>query len=322
MDPGARAATALSGPDCDRTILELARDQHGVVGRRQLIDAGVSSSRIDYRLRTGRLSTLFRGVYAVGPITDPLQRPMAAALAAGDDAWVGFRSAVALWEFGRSAWSAAPQRAPFDSGAPIHILALRDIRSSDPGLRFHRTATLAPDDVTVRHGVPVTRPARTILDFATHAPRRDLEYAIGRAHRAGQLQPDDLRHLLVRFPRRRGVRLLRQILDEMSDPPFVRSEAEHRLFALLRTAGLPLPRLNVRVLGYEVDFYYPDERLVIEVDGRAYHSGDPAFERDHERDNTLTAAGYEVIRLTWRRITREPDAVIGLVARTLGRRSR
>lgn len=313
--------TAASNPDnrgpmnstqCERLILDLARRQHGLVARAQLIRGGVPGGRIDYRLRTGRLSRVFRGVYAVGPVVAPLRRPMAAILLAGDGAWLGFDSALAFWQLARAP---APD-------ASIHILTVRDVRSAADEVIVHRTARVEADEVTIRDGVPVTAPARTILDYAATAPRREIEYAIGRAHRAGLLEPADLLGLLDRYRRRPGVSLLRLILDEMADPTFVRSEAERRLIELLRVAGLPLPRTNRRVIGLEVDFVYPEERLVIEVDGRAYHSGDPAFERDHERDNLLVAADYEVIRLTWRKITRRPEAVAALVAGALGRRAR
>ena len=80
-------------------------------------------------------------------------------------------------------------------------------------------------------------------------------------------------------------------------------------------ARLPRPLTNVRVAGWEVDAYWPRERLIVEVDGYAYHGNRAAFERDRRKDAALTAAGYTVIRVTWRQLKHEPLAVVALLAR-------
>jgi very-short-patch-repair endonuclease len=96
-----------------------------------------------------------------------------------------------------------------------------------------------------------------------------------------------------------------------------RSEAERRLLELVRAARLPAPATNRRLHGHEVDFVWRPQRLVVEVDGYAFHSSRSAFERDRRRDADLIREGYRVIRLTWRQLTREPEAVVALLARAL-----
>lgn len=86
------------------------------------------------------------------------------------------------------------------------------------------------------------------------------------------------------------------------------------MLGLIRAAGLPTPEVNVRVAGHEVDLLWRAQRLVVEVDGFAFHSSRAAFERDRLRDADLLAAGYRVIRITWRRLTQEPEAVVASLA--------
>ena len=131
--------------------------------------------------------------------------------------------------------------------------------------------------------------------------------------------PAALRSVVERHPRHRGVARLRAAAAGSATRGLrmTRSEAERRLADLLEAARLPAPELNVRLAGHEVDALWRVERLVVEVDGYAFHSGRAAFERDRRRDAELQSAGFRVTRLTWRQITEEPLAVAALVARLL-----
>ena len=120
---------------------------------------------------------------------------------------------------------------------------------------------------------------------------------------------------LDRAPGRSGTATLRALLND--EPTLTRSEAERRLRRLIRDAGLPPPESNVRLLGFEVDFVWRAARLVVEVDGHAFHAHRAAFERDRERDQALVAAGFRVIRVTWRQLEREPLAVMARIAQAL-----
>jgi very-short-patch-repair endonuclease len=110
----------------------------------------------------------------------------------------------------------------------------------------------------------------------------------------------------------RGAAALRRALYD--EPTLTRSEAERRLLKLIAAADLPAPMTNVRVHGLEVDLLWPKERLIVEVDGFAFHSTRAAFERDRRRDARLQARGYRVLRITWRQIVHEPQAVVARVA--------
>jgi very-short-patch-repair endonuclease len=162
-----------------------------------------------------------------------------------------------------------------------------------------------------RHGIPLTTPERTLLDLAAVLPQRELDRAVEQA----KVLHLTTRAALLRCPSRRGIRALERALAD--EPRLTRSEAEQRLLELLRAADLPPPRTNVRVHGHEVDLLWPRERLIVEVDGFAFHSTREAFERDRRRDAALQARGYRVLRLTWRQIVHEPQLVVARVATLL-----
>jgi very-short-patch-repair endonuclease len=231
---------------------------------------------------------------------------MAAVLACGDGAVVSHWSGARLWELpsGREGTAAVDVTVP---GA--------DHRR--PGIRVHRVATIAPDEVTRRKNIPVTTPARTLVDLAA-APRRDLERALAEALAKRLTTREELLTLLTRHARRPGVSRLRALLDSAQLAP-TRSEAEERFLRLLGKARLPAPEVNVRVAGHEVDCYWRSERFVAEIDGFAFHSTPKKFEKDRRRDAELAAAGVRVIRVTWRQLTKEPEAVLVRLAQALAR---
>ena len=117
---------------------------------------------------------------------------------------------------------------------------------------------------------------------------------------------------------RRGIGRLRKLLEADGPTTITRSEAEERFLALVRAAGLPAPEVNVRILGYEVDFLWRDEGLVVEVDGFQFHSTRAAFERDRERDAELQAAGLRVLRVTWHQVVDTPYSTLTNLVRALG----
>jgi very-short-patch-repair endonuclease len=187
------------------------------------------------------------------------------------------------------------------------------------GVRIHRVRRLDPRDVARRDGLPVTAPARTLLDLAEVASLRTLERAFDEAVRIRLVSDSLLRDLLARSPGRRGAKVLRVLLERTDGPAFTRSEAEERLLALIRAARLPSPQLNVRVGPHEVDLLWQEAGLAVEVDGFAYHSTRTAFERDRLRDAELEAIGLRVVRVTWRQIAEEPHALVARLARALTR---
>jgi very-short-patch-repair endonuclease len=146
---------------------------------------------------------------------------------------------------------------------------------------------------------------------------RELERAVARADRQRTLDRKQLELLLSRYPRRPGRTSLLTLLASPDDPVLTRSEAEERFIALIRKGGLRPPEMNVMVKGFEVDAFWRAERLVVEVDGFAFHSARAAFERDRQRDGVLMAAGLRVIRITWCQLTLAPEALLVQLVQTL-----
>lgn len=187
------------------------------------------------------------------------------------------------------------------------------------GVRIHRVRDLLPDELTMIDGIPVTTPARTLLDIAETLTSREVEQALAKALRMRLVTREEMRRMLERHPRHRGAPLLRQLLDAEDGPSFTRSEAEEKLLEITRSAGLPRPQLNVKVLDHEVDFLWPSARVVAEADGYAFHGSARSFAEDRRRDAELTAAGYRVLRFTWADLTDGRFATVVRLAQALVR---
>lgn len=306
--PDARAAPPTGRVQLERAVAELGRRQYGVVTRSQLVRLGVSARVVDHAVATGRLQPIHRGVYGTGPALPPRAIEMAAVLACGDGAVLSHRSAAGLWEI-------LPAPTPPD---PIEVTVLRSPRRK-PGIRVYRVLSLPPDEATHVEGIPVTSPARTLLDVAGVANLRDLERAVARAERSGLVTRRRIAALLERYPRRSGSVALRALIEGPASPALTRSEAEERFLEIVRRGQLRTPETNVVVEGFEVDFLWRSERFVVEVDGFAYHAAPSAFERDRRRDAVLGTHGYRVLRVTWSQLESEPEAVLVRVAQMLAR---
>ncbi len=294
--------------DPEAVIASLAVRQHAVVTREQLIAAGVSPHQVDWRVGRDRLRVLHRGIYLVGPVAPPRSSEMAAALACGAGAVVGHESAAVIRE----------QLGGHYRPAMPHVITTEGDHRR-PGIQVHRITSLRSDERTTFDGIPITTPARTLLDLAGRLGARDLEKALAEtcARRLATLK--QVRGLLQRHPRAAGAGVLRSLLGRGS-PARTRSEAEHRFLTLVREAGLPPPQVNILVEGFEVDFLWRQARLIVEIDGYAFHAARPAFERDHRRDALLMAAGYHVRRFTWRQISERRLEVAAVVGAAVARR--
>lgn len=291
-------------------MARLAGGQHGVVAHRQLEELGYSSAAVDRAILAGRLHRLERGVYAVGhPAVSRHGRCLAAVLAAGRGAALSHTSAAWLWgllpSYPERPEITAPQRGHRKAKAAIHhSTVLKDI------------------DLMVVEGVPVTAVPRTLLDLAASMNDRWLGSTVERAERLALLDLAAVDDLLERCGRHRGRRRLRLALDIYRDPAFSRSRFERLLLALVKDAGLPRPALNTFVAGHEVDAYWERERFAVEVDGWDTHRTRAAFERDPVRLEDLKLAGIDSVRITARRIERQPALVASRLARLLDQRRR
>jgi very-short-patch-repair endonuclease len=263
-------------------LAELATDQGGVVSRAQALALGLSPRAIGRRLAAGRLHVVHPSVYAVGHgAMTPRGWLMAAVLAGGDGAVASHRSAA--W------WHGLVEKPP-----ARHDVTIRGSRRS-PRIRFHRNR-LSDDLRTACDGVPVTTAARALLDLADTATERTIERALDRAEVRRLLHLPDLLELVAAANGRRGVGRLRRVLaTHAAGSTLTRSELEERMLAQTRTAGLPMPRVNTIVAGFEVDLYWPGHRLAVEIDG-GFHDAPVAFVDDRRRDAALQIAGIRVVR--------------------------
>ena len=286
-------------------VARLAARQHGMVTWAQMRAAGVSRDAIAAHMRNGWLVARHRGVYQLGVFGGPFGDEMAALLACGPHAVLSHWTAAWVFELCRR------------GGGPIHVTFAEGLAGRRPGIRPHRTTTLPSCDVVVKHGLRVTTPARTLLDLATSATPAELERLVEEAQVLRVASTAELLAVVERGARRPGVAKLRAVLDLIDEPLFTRSEAEKRLRALCRSAALSMPRMNVKRAGWEVDAVWDAQRLVVEVDGYASHGPRAGFERDRRKDADLMLAGYRVLRVTWRRLTREPDQIIASLAAAL-----
>ena len=290
----------------EQAIATLAMRQHGVVSAGQLRAIGLGASAVKHRARTGRLHRLHRGVYAVGHRA--LRHEawwMAAVLAAGDGAVLSHRSAAALWRMR----GAGP--------GSIDVITPRHRRCS-ARLQMHEVA-LAADEVTLERGIPVTTPARTLLDLAIVVGPEQLQAAFDQAEYRRLGSATSVETLLARYPGRPGTRPLRRVLEDhrRNGETVTRSLLERRLLALVAKHGLPCPRINRVGPEGELDARWPDQRLVVECDGFAAHGTRRAFEHDRARDRALQVAGWRVVRITWRQLTDDADVIARQLAALL-----
>jgi very-short-patch-repair endonuclease len=187
----------------------------------------------------------------------------------------------------------------------------------------HRSR-LPEDERSSVDGIPVTSPPRTILDFASIAPKRQVERALNEMEVLRLTDVLSIPDLLARYPRRRGSAVLRTLLDDRAgDRGFTRNDFEELFVSIVDSYGLPRPRFNadIAVAGrfFSGDAVWRRGRLIVELDGHAVHGTREAFEADRERDRTLIAGGWRVIRVTWRQLHAHPDAIAADVRQALGR---
>jgi hypothetical protein len=240
------------------------------------------------------------GVYAVGGAVLPREgRWLAAVLASGDGAVLSHLSAAVHWNLLR-----------YD--APRPEVTAPASRHRVPGIRLHRSRSLDTQDTTRHEGIPVTTVHRTLLDIAGDAPEHHLERALAQAEKLRVYDHTAIRDVIARANGHRGTRRLTKAIA--ADPQWTRSELDRRMRRLARKHGLPRPLSNHTLdapehPGLEADFYFPAHALVVETDGWDSHQTRQAFEDDRAKDAALTAAGYTVMRFTWRQLRDDPDTV-------------
>ena len=274
--------------DSDR-VVALADRQYGVVARRQLLALGMGNRAIGERLARRSLIPLHRGVYAVGHRQLRIEgRWLAAVLAVGPGAVLSHRDAAALHGMRKM-----PEGRRISVSTPTHA------RTVD-GVWLKARRVLVEEDRTVVGGIPVTSPARTLVDLAPMLSAGQLAATLGEADRRGLLDAEAVKEALRRTRGRHGQghRRLRAALDahERHGAVLARSELEERFLDLVIRAGLPRPLLNAPAAGFEVDALWPDRRVAVELDGWANHKERQAAAADRDKTNKLQAAGYVALR--------------------------
>jgi very-short-patch-repair endonuclease len=267
-----------------------------VVTRAQLLRIGLGYRAIDDRIARGLLHPIHRGVYAVGHRLRTPEATWMAAVLACPGAVLSHRSAAALWGIR-------------DTTRAITEITLPRL-CRRPRIQAHR-AVLPPDETTTERGIPVTNPARTLLDLAAVLTPQQLAHALNEAEVRRLASPLPLDALVARHPGRRGTTALKRALAKQREigETITRSEFEERFRAFVDDHALPHPRMNAALGPYTPDAVRPDARLVVELDSYGIHTTRQAFESDRERDRTLQLMGYRVVRITWRQLSTQPRTI-------------
>ncbi len=284
----------------------LAARQHGVITAAQLLDCGLSRAQIATKLRRCELHRLHHGVFAVGHTALPeFGLEHAAVLACGEGTVLSHASAAWMWRLIRR------------PGGPVHVTVLGRTLRCRPGLRIHRSDTLPPADIRTREAMPLTSPARTLIDLAAGRTQDAFEAALSEARFLRLIRDGELERALERSRSRPGTKAVRAHLNREAGPQITQSQAERLFLRLVRQAGLPPPRTQQRIEGFRVDAVWPAERLVVELDGIQGHGHRSAFERDRRRDAILIAHGWRVIHFTWPQLDGQPLYVIATLSAAL-----
>ncbi|MCW2991849.1 MAG: hypothetical protein JWM73_2443 [Solirubrobacterales bacterium] len=270
----------------------IARRQHGLVTREQLLAAAISSRTVERWQTKGLLHRVHPGVYRLGHRAPSIEATyLAAALAGG--------AGVAVCGFAAAHVYGALRRAPAPEVTGPVDLRLR-------GVITRRLAPLGAGEVRVHRGVPLTAPARTMVDLAGHASLGVLAEISHHLHVAQHLEAQDVLAAMARRGRVNGAAKLRAIYE--GDAAVLLSRLERKFVALLRNARLPLPKTNRKAGSFYVDCRWPG--LTVELLGFRYHGSRHAWERDQRRAREAYARGDQFRTYTWDDVTETPNVVI------------
>lgn len=288
----------------------MAARQRGRIARRQLSAIGVSHASIRWLVARNRLLPSLRCVYLVGhdaPVE--LGRETDALLSVREGAALSHWSAAALWNL----WTPLPRL--------VQVTTDDAPAARNPGVRVHRRRILERRDVRIESGLPVTSPARTLMDIAITATERQLELAFDRGLVEEVFRPPQVADVLERAGGHPGRARLSSLLDrELLGTTMTRSEGEERMLALMRAARLPLPEVNAKFGGHQIDFFWPAHRFAIETDGRRFHSTRLRFERDRRKEQDLRRLNVEVMRIARNQLITDAYAITARTAEQLARR--
>jgi hypothetical protein len=286
----------------DARVAELAGRQFNRVSRAQLHRLGLSETAIARRVAAGRLVILEQGVLAIAPVRDDDWGRWMGATLTSPGTNLSHESAASAWGFWGSPRGLETVTRPGSGGPRRH-----------GGVLVYRSETLA-GDTTTRRGIPITTVPRTLVDIARRASERALARAVREAVRLDLISIHALGNALGRHRGRRGSRRLAETVARYTGLPLerARSGAEIRAMEILRDAGHPLPRLNVRIAGEEADLTWPDAQLIIEIDGAPFHLD---VGEDSRKAAAWDAAGWTVRRIPSDDVYEHPGRLLALAPR-------
>jgi hypothetical protein len=267
-------------------VAQIAARQLGVISLGQLRRAGLSYKQVEGWVKRRHLLPLHRGVFAVGhPRLVPRAHLVAALLAAGPQAFLSHRTAAAVWG--------------------LRELTTRRIELTVPGGRrrsrgslvIHRTAHAT--DVVTRNGLRVSSVPQMLIELGPAETRRELDRLITQSVRKGILNLEKMQLALARHERHPGVVKLKAALEAYLPRPDRKSGLERAFDEFLaHHPEIPPPRPNVHIDGWEIDCYWPEQRLAVELDGRPYHIAVRDMEKDRIKDAKLLGLGIRTMRIT------------------------
>jgi hypothetical protein len=317
--PEAGRETQVETTFLDQALSDLSLAQHGVFALDQLRALGLAAPAVRSRQAAGRLHRIHHTVYSLVP-KELLKREglyMAAVLACGEGAVLSHRSAAALLEL--RDWG----------HTKIEVTVPRRSARRHDGIKVHRSTTLIDEDVTELNNIPCTTVHRTLFDLAEVVTQRQLERSFDQAEISERLDLNAINAQLKRNPTRPGAKAVRDVLETHyigKTPTW--SENEEALLAITRELGIPDPDTNQFIVlddggpAIRVDFVWRDQRVIVEADSNKWHSTRQRFEQDRVRDQRLTAAGWTIIRTTWRQMKHRPHELRPLLLKLLAPGSR
>jgi very-short-patch-repair endonuclease len=288
-------------------VPDAARGQAGLFMAQQAVAEGLTGAQVRRRIDTGRWVRVVGGALAPSGLDIGPWEQVHAAWLTWPDAVVCLGTAARL------------HRLPVPDDGRVHVV-VPSPRASRGVLTPHEFP-LGAGAVTRVGQAAVTTRLRTLLDCLGRLPDVQSEALAAWVLTRRLLEPDELARAIAERPGTWGTVRRRRALRDMRAG--AASPAERRLHRLLRRAGLTGWLPNEPLSGHlgiyaSADVYFPDVRLVIEVDGAAFHGPD-RFQADRTRQNLLVGAGCTVLRFTWEDLTERPDAVIAQIAAALHR---
>ncbi len=289
----------------DLAASRIAAVQKTLLTTEQLEGCGLGNDAVTYRLKTGRLHVVFRGVLSMGcGELPPLARELAALLACGKHSFLSHASAAFVWGLRETA------------PAGVEVSVVGRCCGSRNGMRVHRVREIDRREVRRHEGLWLSSPARVCLEVAATSPS-DVPGLIDAGLGNRRIKKRDLEVVVRRHRGHRGVARLAAILGDESAMTITRSRAEKAMLKLIRDARLPVPVVNVRFGPYQPDFLWREQRLIVELDSYGFHGGPMAFQTDREKDLFYRDARFDVLRFTRAHVVYEPAMVLVRLARAL-----